>query len=260
MFWRNIDKKHPAYNPREAAKYSNTIKNTYMAMDAILGNAVKKIDDNTTIIVLSDHGFGSFRRYFHLNTWLKKNGYINFTDKNLKSSGAFFENVDFKQTRAYALGFNGIYINLKGREGIGIVSDGREKEKLLDELIKKLEAVIDPATGDRVINKVYRREELYSGKYVEDAPDLLIGYNRGYRASWETALGKVPEGLFGDNMKKWSGTHLWDYKLVPGVILSNRKIKTGHPALYDIAPTILKEFGIKKDKDMVGEPIFRKER
>ncbi len=260
MFWRNTDKKHPAYNPKEAAEYSNTIKNTYKAMDVILGNAVKRIDGNTTLIVLSDHGFGSFRRYFHLNTWLKENGYLNFTDKNLKSGGAFFENVDFKQTRAYALGFNGIYINLRGREGIGIVSDGREKEKLLDELIKKLEAVIDPATGDKIINKIYKREELYSGEYVEDAPDLLVGYNRGYRASWETALGKVPEGLFGDNMKKWSGTHLWDYRLVPGVVLSNRKIKAEHPALFDIAPTILKEFGIKKDRNMVGKPIFQKER
>ena len=256
MFWRNIDKEHPAYNPKEAAKYSDTIQNTYEAMDAVLGNTVKKIDDNTTLIVLSDHGFGPFRRYFHLNTWLKENGYINFTEKNLKSSGAFFENVDFNQTRAYALGFNGIYINLRGREGIGIVSDGKEKEKLLDEIIEKLEAVIDPATGEKVINKVYKSEELYSGEYVKDAPDLLIGYNRGYRASWETALGKVPEGLLGNNMKKWSGTHLWDYKLVPGVILSNRKIKTEGPALYDIAPTILQEFGIEKDKNMVGGPIF----
>jgi len=260
MFWRNIDRKHPAYNPEEAEKYSDTIKNTYKAMDAVVGNVMKKIDDNTIIIVLSDHGFGSFRRYFHLNTWLKENGYINFTDKKLKSSGAFFENVDFKQTRAYALGFNGIYINLRGREGMGIVSEGKEKEKLLDELVRKLEAVIDPATGDKIINKVYKRRELYSGAHVKDAPDLLIGYNRGYRASWETALGKVPEGLFGNNMKKWSGTHLWDYKLVPGVILSNRKIKTEHPALYDIAPTILKEFGIKKDEDMVGEPILQEER
>ena len=105
----------------------------------------------------------------------------------------------------------------------------------------------DPESGKKVINKVYRREEIYSGKYVKDAPDLLIGYNRGYRTSWESALGKVPEGLFGDNMKKWSGTHLWDYELVPGIILSNKKIKTVSPALYDIAPTILAEFGIKKN-------------
>ncbi len=256
MFWRNIDKKHPAYSQQEAAKYADSIRKTYMDMDIILGNTMKKIDDKTTLITLSDHGFGSFRRYFHLNTWLKENGYINFTDEKLKNSGAFFENVDFKQTKAYALGFNGVYINMRGREGMGIVSGGSEKEKLLDELIKKLEAVIDPATGENIISKVYKSKEIYSGKYIEDAPDLLIGYNRGYRASWETAMGKVPEELLGDNMQKWSGTHLWDYKLVPGVILSNRKIKTEHPALYDIAPTILKEFGIKKDKDMVGEPIF----
>ncbi len=256
MFWRNIDKKHPAHNSEEAAQYSGAIRKTYMDMDIILENTMKKIDADTTLITLSDHGFGSFRRYFHLNTWLKNNGYINFIDRNIKKSGAFFENVDFNQTTAYALGFNGVYINLKGREGKGIVSSGAEKEKLMDELIEKLEAVIDPVTGESIISKVYKSRELYSGKYVEDSPDLLIGYNRGYRASWETALGKVPEGLIGDNMQKWSGTHLWNYKLVPGVILSNRKIKTDSPALYDIAPTILKEFNIEKDKDMVGEPIF----
>lgn len=256
MFWRNIDKDHPAYNPKEATRYAGVIGKTYMDMDIILGNTLKNIDDKTTLITLSDHGFGSFRRYFHLNTWLKENGYVNFIDEKLKNSGAFFENVDFKRTRAYALGFNGIYINLLGREGMGIVSNGSEKEKLIEELIKRLEDIVDPANGNKIIHKVYKSKEIYSGKYIKDAPDLVIGYNRGYRASWETALGKIPEGLLGDNMKKWSGTHLWDYKLVPGVILSNRKIKTDHPALYDIAPTILKEFGINKDKDMVGEPIF----
>ncbi len=91
---------------------------------------------------------------------------------------------------------------------------------------------------------------------MADAPDILIGYNRGYRSSWETALGKVPKGLFGDNMKRWSGTHLWDYKLVPGIVLSNKKIKKKDPALIDIAPTILAEFGIEKNNDMIGEPIF----
>ncbi len=260
MFWRTMDRMHPAHDPEEAAKYSNVIRNTYKAMDAIVGRAMAGIDGDTSLIVLSDHGFGSFRRYFHLNTWLKEEGYMVLNDKNLKSSGPFFEDVDFSRTRAYALGFNGIYINQRGREGMGIVAEGPEKERLLDELIRKLEAVVDPATGERIIHKVYKSRELYSGAHLGEAPDLLIGYNRGYRASWETALGEVPEGLLGDNTKKWSGTHLWDYTLVPGVILSNRKIRSGHPALYDIAPTILKEFGIEKDPDMIGEAIFREGR
>ncbi|MBI5410344.1 MAG: alkaline phosphatase family protein, partial [Nitrospirae bacterium] len=255
MFWRYIDEKHPLYNAGEASRYSDVIRQTYIKMDAILGDVMKKIDGKTTVIVLSDHGFGSFRRYFHLNTWLKENGYLFLRDKNRDESGEFFENVDFQKTRAYALGFNALYINLKGREGEGIVPPA-EKEKVVKELITKLEQIKDPETGLTAINKMYRREEIYSGKYLEESPDLLVGYNAGYCASWETSLGKVPKGLFGDNKMKWSGNHLWDYKLVPGIILSNRKIKKDNPALYDVAPSILTEFGIKPDEEMVGKQIF----
>lgn len=256
MFWRNIDKHHPAYSSQEASKYSHVIRNTYKDMDRILGKAMNHIKDKTTIMVLSDHGFGSFRRYFNMNTWLKRNGYLNFIHEYKGESGEFFENVDFNRTKAYALGFNGIYINTKGREGAGIVLEGNEREMLLDEIIRKLEVERDPTNGNLVIKKAYKKEDIYSGKYRKDAPDLVIGYNRGYRASWETALGKVPNELLGDNMKEWSGTHLWDKSLVPGIILSNRKIRKEEPALYDIAPTILAEFGIKKEKEMVGNSIF----
>ncbi len=256
MFWRYMDKEHPGYKPEEAEKYSGVIKRTYKKMDTLLGKVMKKIDNDTTLIVLSDHGFGPFRRYFHINRWLKDNGYLNFIDNSLGESNEFFENVDFGMTKAYSLGFNGIYLNLFGREGMGTVYDGAEKEELIKALISKLEDLRDPENGKRIIKKVYRKEEIYSGKYIQDAPDLLVGYNRGYRASWESALGKVPKGLLGDNMKKWSGTHLWDYEIVPGIILSNKKIRTVNPALYDIAPTILAEFGIEKSSDMVGKPIF----
>ncbi|MHC4267346.1 MAG: alkaline phosphatase family protein [Planctomycetota bacterium] len=256
MFWRYMDKEHPGYKSEEAEKYSDVIKRTYKKMDTLLGDVIKRIDSNTTLVVLSDHGFGPFRRQFHMNRWLKENGYLSFADESLEESGEFFENVNFRKTRAYAFGFNGIYINLSGREGNGIVTPGDEKEQLIDNIIKELENIRDPENNKKVVNKVYRREEIYSGKYVADAPDILIGYNRGYRSSWETALGKVPKGLYGDNMKRWSGTHLWDYKLVPGIVLSNKKIVKKDPALIDIAPTILAEFGIEKNNDMIGEPIF----
>lgn len=256
MFWRYMDRDHPGYEPEEGARYDDVIKRTYKKMDGLLGDVLKKIDDRTTFIVVSDHGFGPFRKYFHLNRWLKDSGYINFTDETLAESGAFFENVDFRRTRAYALGFNGIYLNLKGREGKGIVGEGKEKKELIDEIIKKLENVVDPENGQKIIQKVYKKEDVYSGKYIDDAPDLLVGFSRGYRASWETALGKVPKGLLGDNLKRWSGTHLWDYKLVPGIVLSSKKIRVKSPALYDIAPTILSEFGINKEKEMVGKPFF----
>ena len=256
MFWRNIDPGHPGRSPEEARKYSGVIRDAYIKMDRVLGDALERIDDSTTVLVVSDHGFGSFRRYFNLNTWLLENGYLALIDPSKGESGEFFENVDFNRTLAYALGFNGLYLNMYGREGKGFIQEGRDREKLTGELIRKLESVVDPKTGERVIRKVYRREELYSGKHLKEAPDLLIGYNAGYRASWETALGKVPAGVMGDNMKRWSGSHLRDYTLVPGIVLSNRKITAERPALYDIAPTILAVFGIEKDPDMTGESIY----
>ncbi len=256
MFWRYMDKEHPGYKKEEARLYSEVLKHLYKRVDGILGEVMKRIDDKTTLIVMSDHGFGPFRRYFNLNTWLYKNGYLSLMDDEKGVSGEFFENVDFSRTKAYALGFNALYINLRGREGKGIINPGPEKERLMDELIKRLEAVRDPKTGERVILKVYKREEIYSGRWVKDAPDLLIGYNRGYRASWETALGKVPEDIIGDNLKRWSGTHLEDYRLFPGIVFSNKKIRKSAPALYDLVPTILSEFDIKKGEEMIGSPIF----
>jgi predicted AlkP superfamily phosphohydrolase/phosphomutase len=121
---------------------------------------------------------------------------------------------------------------------------------------KKLLAIRDPKTGQRVITKVYKAEEVYTGAYVKDAPDLIIGYNRGYRSSWETVLGKFPREVLRDNTGKWSGDHLMEAELVPGILLSNKKIKSEHPALYDLAPTILAEFGIPKQEGMIGNSVF----
>lgn len=250
MFWRTMDPNHPAYDPTSG--YRRAIEQTYIDMDGVLGKALKKIDGNTTLIVLSDHGFAPFYRAFNLNTWLKKEGYVSLTDD---SEGDFFSNVDWSKTRAYGAGFNGLYLNLEGRERTGIVQPW-EREALLDEISKKLLAIRDPKNGEQVITKVYKAEDVYTGPYVEDAPDLIIGYNRGYRASWETVLGKFPKGLLRDNTEKWSGDHLMEAELVPGILLSNKRIKAEHPALYDLAPTILAEFGIPKGEGMIGSDVF----
>jgi predicted AlkP superfamily phosphohydrolase/phosphomutase len=255
MFWRNIDPEHPGYDPEEAKRYSGVIKDTYKKMDQILGNVIKRIDDTSTLIILSDHGFGPLRKFFNLNTWLKRNGFISFIDVNVLENKEFFQNVDWRETKAYGLGLNALYVNQKGREGSGIVTP-EKKEALLLELIGKLSEVRDPENGKKVINRVYKSSEIYSGNYIDDAPDLIIGYNKGYRASWESALGKITKDVLTDNMKRWSGGHLIDYKLVPGILLSNKKIKEETPNLRDLAPTILKEFGIEKEKAMLGNSIF----
>jgi predicted AlkP superfamily phosphohydrolase/phosphomutase len=145
---------------------------------------------------------------------------------------------------------------MKGRENGGVVKSGKEAEELKDKLIRELTAVIDPATGEPPVSAVWKREQIYHGSALEKAPDLIIGYNTGYRASWETVLGKFPEKLITPNLDKWAGDHCVDYRLVPGVLLSNRKIALENPALYDLTPTILAEFGIPKPDYMVGKSIF----
>jgi predicted AlkP superfamily phosphohydrolase/phosphomutase len=253
MFWRTMDPKHPAYD--SGSKLKSVIENAYIEMDIVLGRVLDSIDGDTTVIVLSDHGFAPFYRAFNLNTWLRDNGYAYLTDD---SEGEFFKNVDWDKTRAYGVGFNGLFLNLKGREFKGIV-DPAHSEKLLGEISQKLLSIRDPKNGEQVISRVYRAEEVYSGPYLKDAPDLIVGYNKGYRASWETVLGSFPEGILRDNRQKWSGDHLMEAALVPGILLSNKEIKLKNPALTDLAPTILEEFGIPKQDEMIGHSIFKED-
>ncbi|HKQ32120.1 MAG TPA: alkaline phosphatase family protein, partial [Thermodesulfobacteriota bacterium] len=253
MFWRTMDPKHPAFEPE--SKLKSVIENAYIEMDGVLGRVLDSIDGDTTVIVLSDHGFAPFYRAFNLNTWLKDNGYSYLTDD---SEGEFFQNVDWGRTRAYGVGFNGLFLNLKGRESKGIV-DPAEREALLDEISEKLLSVRDPQNGEQVISRVYRAEEIYSGPYLKDAPDLIVGYNKGYRASWETVLGSFSKEVLRDNKQKWSGDHLMEAALVPGILLSNKEIRLENPALTDLAPTVLEEFGIPKKEGMIGQSIFKQD-
>ena len=252
MFWRTMDPNHPAYD--RDSRYHHVIEQTYREMDAILEKALQKIDEDTTLIVLSDHGFAPFYRAFNLNTWLKNEGYISVVDD---SESELLQNVDWTKTRAYGLGFNALYLNLNGRERNGIVQPGAEREALMDELSKKLLTIRDSETGKQVISRVYKSDEIYTGSFVKSAPDLIIGYNREYRSSWETVLGKFPKEILRDNTEKWSGDHLMEADLVPGILLANKKIKSEHPALYDLAPTILAVFGIPRQEGMVGEALFQ---
>lgn len=256
MFWAWRDPQHPIYDPEMAEKYGDIIETYYARMDSVLGHVVVRVGPDATVIVLSDHGFTTFRRNVHLNTWLYQNGYIGLKDEYLKTSGEFFDNVDWSETKAYALGLNGLYINQIGRENSGAVAPGAEKEALLDELVAKLEALKDAKTGERMIFKVYKAGDWYSGECTAEAPDLIVGYNSGYRASWETALGKIPRTVVTDNTKKWSGDHCMAKEVIPGILFTSKPIVRTNPALYDLAPSILSEFGIAKEPKMNGSSLF----
>jgi len=256
MFWRLIDKEHPSYDPGLASKYGNTIENIYREMDKTLAKAMEKVDKDTVIIVMSDHGFSPFRRSFNLNTWLKENGYHNLINPWKQGEDAFFLNTDWSRTKAYALGLNSLYINQTGREAEGIVKPGVEKEALVREIAHKLENFRDPKTGKRPVLRAFVAKDVYQGPYVEEAPDIIVGYNHGYRTSWATPLGRIPKEIIEDNKEKWSGDHCMAPEVIPGILLANRKIKVKSPALYDLTPTILQIFGIEKSKEMIGKPIF----
>jgi hypothetical protein len=259
MFWRALDEKHPGHSPLLAEKYSHLLENLYVEMDRALGKAMAQLDDHTTLLVLSDHGFAPYYRSFNLNAWLLQQGYLALKPGTASSTAAsedYFKDVDWSRTRAYGLGLNALYLNLSGREKQGIVKPGAEADALLDRLVRDLLAVRDPANNLPVIGRVDSAALAYSGPSVAQAPELLIGYNRGYRAGWGTVLGGVSKEIFEDNLDPWSGDHCMDFTQVPGVLLSNRKIVKSAPALTDIAPTILSEFGVPKLPQMKGASVF----
>jgi predicted AlkP superfamily phosphohydrolase/phosphomutase len=256
MFWRLMDEKHPEYDAALAAQNANAIEWFYHQIDEVLGEVVPKLDSNTTLLVLSDHGFAPYNRSFNLNTWLLQNGYVVMKNDSTQDSAEPLANVDWSKTRAYGLGLNGLYVNLRGRERQGIVAPGAEEDALIREISDKLLAERDPKTNLPIITRMDRASVVYQGPYANSGPDLLVGYNRGYRAGWQTILGAFPPDVIEDNTNPWSGDHCMDSTLVPGVVLSNRKIAIENPALTDIAPTVFAEFGIAKPGDLRGQSIF----
>jgi predicted AlkP superfamily phosphohydrolase/phosphomutase len=206
-------------------------------------------------MVISDHGFTNFRRGVNLNTWLKENGYLHLKE-GAETSGDWFEEVDWSRTRAFSLGLTGMFINRRGRERSGIVEEGEEYETLKNELIEKLKALTDPQTGRRAILDVFAATDFFDGPYRFDAPDLLIGYDGGYRHSWGCATGSVTPEVFSDNTKSWSGDHCVDPRVVPGVFFCNRPIVSETPNLIDIAPSVLSILGKEPPRYMQGRPLF----
>jgi predicted AlkP superfamily phosphohydrolase/phosphomutase len=194
---------------------------------------------------MSDHGFTSWRRAVNLNTWLLENGYLAVRDPALRDEGLFLSNVDWSRTQAYALGFSGIYINLRGRELVGTVPPDQYR-LLRDEIARRLSRLVDPATGANAVTEVFVRDETYmDAGQREMGPDLVIGYAKGFRASDATAEGKVPHDIFEDNTSKWSGDHIMHPDAVPGVLFTTRPLERPVTSLRDLAGAIVAEFGIE---------------
>ena len=256
-FWRCLDKDHPLYTPELERRHGDYLPSLYARIDDAVGWALDRVDDHSLLFIVSDHGFVPFRRQFNLNGWLMDHGYARPRNRFDRGMAGFFANTDWTRTKAYGLGINSLYLNLKGREPHGVVAPGEEAERLRTELIERLAAVRDPQTGCPVIKQVYRPEEIYSGPYVALAPDLVVGYNENYRASWDTILGTYPREHILDNLDPWSGDHCMDASFLSGVLLSNRPLPpASSPSLQDMAPTILSAFNLPIPETMEGVPLW----
>ena len=255
MFYRYLDKAHPALRTGQAKMSAAVIEDLYRRMDDLVARVEKTLGPRDVLIIMSDHGFKSFRRGVNINTWLHQNGYLQLKE-GARGDGEWFKDVDWTRSKAYGLGLGGIYLNLKGREAQGIVAPGAEAAGLKSELMTKLGGLKDGASGPVGVNILFDREAVYRGPYRENAPDLIVGYAEGYRASWDSVTGKVGPEVFEDNTKAWSGDHCIDPRVVPGVFFMNRKTDGRPPSIMDIAPTVLDLFGVPAPAHMDGRTLL----
>jgi predicted AlkP superfamily phosphohydrolase/phosphomutase len=261
MFMRYLDPDHPAArgDPR-AQRYQGVIADTYARLDQMIGRVMDQVDvtdPRTLVVVLSDHGFKTFRHGVNLNSWLLHNGYLALRP-GCHTSGEWFRDVDWSRTRAFALGLGGIFLNVRGREAQGTVSPGQEATALADELAARLSGLCEPRTGQVAITEAFPAHRLYRGPYAEQAPDLVVGYAPGWRASWDGVRGLVDDVVFDDNTRAWSGDHCIDPREVPGVLICNqdlRRLDEASPGIADIAPTLLEAFGIPAPRHMDGRAM-----
>jgi predicted AlkP superfamily phosphohydrolase/phosphomutase len=255
LFWRFREPAHPSNRGRDCHdSYARVVDDQYRTADRVLGRALEHADNDTLVITLSDHGFGSFQRCVELNTWLYEHKLLTLKEGRSpgEHAGELLQGVDWSKTQAYAIGLSGIYINLQGREGQGTVRPD-DSEHVRAEIAAGLQALRD--NGHSAIRAVVPREQAYHGPYISDAPDLLVHFAAGYRVGWSSAMGGVGQNVLSDNTKPWSGDHIVDPALVPGFLAMNRSFNPS-ARLIDLAPTILQALGAPPCPDMEGNSLL----
>jgi len=255
MFWSLRDEGHPLHKPEERKRYGDPVENLYLRFDRILDRAMKGLPKGADLIVLSDHGFTTFRRKVNINTLLQRDGFL-----KLKSGYdlpvSLYEGALWGETQAYALGLNGLYLNLKGREGEGAV-DPSERSRKVQELKTWLLSLKDPGNGAALVTKVTVPEREFSGPWMKRGPDIIVGFNDTYRIDNDSALGTLtPEGVK-ENRDRWSGDHCVDSRVVPALLMTSFPCKTNRaPVIWDLAPTILKLFSLTPPSEMRGKSLI----
>jgi predicted AlkP superfamily phosphohydrolase/phosphomutase len=280
MLWRHGDPKdpaaprHPGFDPERSPAHSQDIEGHYRNADRLLGKVRAGLPPDSLLIVMSDHGFQGMTRQMHLNAWLRDNGWLVLKDRPAADGGARrtpslvppldpathqpdFDagDVDWSRTRAYGLGFNGVYLNLEGREARGSVAPA-EADALLDRLAAELLALRDPQTGRAPVLRAWKSSEIYSPPRRAEAPDLVVGYDAGYGCSDDSTLGAVPDVVLEDNVRGFTGNHLMAPEVVPGILLVNRRLAADGHDLTDLTATLLRHFGVAPADGMRGTSIL----
>jgi len=244
MTWKSTDPEHPTYDPETDPAIAAGIEDLYVEIDQLVGELQAKLGERATVMVISDHGFAPWRRELHLNGWLAQHGYL-VLKNDQTSSPEGFQAVDWSRTQAYAVGFNGVYVNQKGREQHGIVEAG-EAPALITEIKQKMLETLDPDNGQPAITKAYITAEYFTDQSANaNAPDLIAGFAYGTRNASSSALGSVvpAEDVFKDHVDPWSGDHSMDHESVPGIFITGLpSIGEGPASLKDMAQTVLQFF------------------
>ncbi len=243
MFWGN------------GSAQGSPINEMYARMDSLIGETAEKLGTKDMLIVMSDHGFTSFHTCIDFNRWLLENDYL-FLEDGVETVDTSFRGVDWSRTRAWSMGLAGIMLNLRGREGKGIVEPGKEALSLLEEISGKL-LKLENTNGEKVISSVYQSKSVYTGPYVSLGPDLVIGTERGYRSGWSSVTGGIGKEVLYRNERRWNGDHCHDHRLVPGTFASNVKLNTENATILDIAPTVLRALGVAAPGYMEGKSLIR---
>lgn len=275
VLWKYLDPHHPARGEDASPadpRHATSITDLYVRLDALVGDVRSQLRDGDELYVISDHGFGPVYREFNLNAWLAREGYLVSKPGAVVGGPAgpmSFEQADWARTRAYGLGFQSLYVHRAGRETGGVVAPAAY-DALVEEIRGKLLALRDDGAsrlrvlrGRSVFRAVHRPKEIYSGAAMAAAPDLVLGYDRGYGPSDETVLGTWTDVVLADHVRGFSGHHANDASLVPGVLFSTRRLATTRSAtaqspaahvarLEDITVTILGEFGVPPHPSMTG--------
>jgi predicted AlkP superfamily phosphohydrolase/phosphomutase len=258
MFWRFREPGHPANHGKPPSpELAAVIRDHYRECDEVVGEALALAGGDSLVMVLSDHGFASFQREVDLNAWLYRNRYLALRpgEEPGASGSDLLRGIDWGKTRAYAVGMAGLYLNLAGREGEGIVSPS-DAGPLGREIASRLMELGDPVRGGQPIRAVLPKENVYRGSYLADAPDLLVGYAGGYRVASSAAMGRVGAEVVADNRRRWSGDHVVDPALVPGVLFMSTPFSSQGARLVDLAPTILEALGVPPAPEMEGASLL----